>query len=135
MLNTINYRKVKFGVVGPRQITGRNLAHSARSARQRAVLGAELLEGSTVLVQPTLLQVTELVSVCAPYIRAAHRMRPEDRRLVEAGVRPLFPPKMVALISDEQLDQLARIDGGARLWAALERAEARDRRDRHFIAA
>src|SRR5262249_14784515 len=129
----------RFDVAGPRQVTGRNLAHSVRSASQRAVLGAELLDGSTVLVRPTLLQVAELVSVCVPYIRAARQMRPQERRLVSTGARPLFAPKRVAspTISDDQLDELAHIDGGARLWAALERAEfsARGRHQEKFLSA
>jgi len=141
MLNTINHRTVnRFGVAGPRQITGRNIAHSVRSAQQRAVLGAELLEGSTVLIKPTLLQAAEVVGVCAAYVRAARQMSPAERIGVIAGTRSLLEPRVITLpspVTDTELDRLAHLDGGARLWAALERAEssARGRQEEKFLSA
>src|SRR5262249_36811538 len=105
----------------PRQITGRNIAHVVRNAQQRAVLGAELLQGEAVLVKPTLLQVAELVGVCPAYVRIAYRLNPAERFLVITSGRSLLDPPPNP-VTDANLDRLARIDNGARLWAALERA-------------
>jgi hypothetical protein len=126
MLNITDYSTVKSL---PREITGRNIAHKPRSAGQRAIIGAELLEGTAILIKPTLLQVSELVSVCAPYIRAAKVATPAERRLIASGAHKLYLPKIIELpsvITDADLDRIARTDAD-RLWRALERAEAESR--------
>jgi hypothetical protein len=114
------------GTKAIRQVTGRNLAHAARSASQRAVLAAELVEGAAVLTKPTVRQAVRLCKVCQPYVNAALQATPAERELVVSGLRKLMGPAAQAPISDSKLIELARSDAN-RLWRALERAEEETR--------
>jgi hypothetical protein len=66
-------------------ISGRNLAHGRRTAGQRAVLAADLVQGLARLEQPTLKQVAMLAGVSVPYVQAALRLSPEKRERIAAG--------------------------------------------------
>jgi hypothetical protein len=66
-------------------ITGRNIAHSSRTASQRAVLAAELVLGECLLVDPTTLQAAAICRVCTPYVHAALKADADRRAELAAG--------------------------------------------------
>jgi hypothetical protein len=59
---------------------------------ERAILGAELVEGRIVLEPPTAKAAAALVHVGAGYLFAALKLSPEQRSAVLAGERPLIEP-------------------------------------------
>jgi len=75
-----------------RRLSGAALAQIARrkTAVERAILGAELVEGSVQLEPPTAKAAGTLVNVSYGYIRAALKLSPEQRAAVLAGERPLI---------------------------------------------
>jgi hypothetical protein len=108
----------------PRPVTGKYIALVPRTNHEAAVLGAELVEGSTLLIQPTILQASEIVSVCAAYISVALKAAPAERRAMIASKRSLVSfvkPRQARIPSDAELDLVAP----ERLRDALSRAEAR----------
>jgi hypothetical protein len=58
-------------------ITGRNLAHTSRGARERAMLAAAWVRGRLTLVQPTVTQATKMFGVSQVTINAAVKMMPK----------------------------------------------------------
>jgi hypothetical protein len=109
----------------PRPVTGKYIALVPQTSHEAAVLGAELVEGSRFLVQPTILQASEIVSICARYVSIALRATPEERREMVASRRSLISlvkPRQ-GVPTDTELDLVAP----ARLRDALSRVEARSR--------
>ena len=126
MLNTIFPTfKAPPSLIGPPQpVTGRQIALISRTNHEAAVLGAQLVEGSTFLVQPTILQASEIVSVCARYVGLALKATSEERREMIASRRSLISlvkPRQARVPTDAELDLVTP----ARLRDALSRAEAR----------
>jgi hypothetical protein len=60
---------------------------------ERAILGAELVEGRVVLEPPTAKTASALCQVNGTYVNAALRLGPEARAAVLAGDRPLLQPR------------------------------------------
>jgi hypothetical protein len=108
----------------PRPVTGRYIAHVARTNHAAAVLGAEPVEGTKLLVQPTVLQASEIVSVCARYVGIALKANPEERRemiMSKQSLVSLAKPRRARVPTDAELDLVTP----TRLRDALSRAEAR----------
>jgi hypothetical protein len=104
------------------EITGRNIAYVPRTVHESAVLGAELVEGSKRLLWPTILQASEVVSVCAKYVSFALRATPAQRLEMIASQPALVDPRRSRSrpITDEELDHLDE----EHLRSALARREA-----------
>jgi hypothetical protein len=66
-------------------INGRNLAHSHRSASERAGLAAQLILGEARLVKPTITQIAPIASVCVPYVQVALKLSEATRNRVVKG--------------------------------------------------
>jgi hypothetical protein len=75
----------------PRQITGRNLAHTRRTPVERALLAADLASGRAVLVEPTMRQIVALTGASPSYAMAAASLDEGERRSVSRGWRPMVP--------------------------------------------
>jgi hypothetical protein len=121
MLNTLS---PAFKAGPPQPVTGKHIALVSRTNHEAALLGAQLVEGSMFLVQPTILQASEIVSVCARYVSIALKATPEERREMIASKRSLVSlvkPRQARVPTDAELDLVTP----ARLRDALSRAEAR----------
>jgi hypothetical protein len=68
-----------------RPIFGRDIAHSHRSAGERAALAAQLIVGERTLCQPTATQVGPIVRASLPYIHIARLLKPATRMRVARG--------------------------------------------------
>ena len=114
-----NYPSVKQVYVG------RWLAHNHCSLVERGFVGADMANGRSQLVCPTISQAARLARVNVPYVWWALR-RQEERDLILRGVVPLVPPpaelslpKPVA-VSDSELIEVVRLAGPERAFKALE---------------
>jgi hypothetical protein len=63
------------------------------SLPERAVLGAEILDGSAKLQDLTAKSVAALVGVSVASLGAAARATPEERERIKSGERPLIRPQ------------------------------------------
>jgi hypothetical protein len=83
---------------GPRCLSGASISQLIRhmSPTERAILGAELVEGRIVLEPPTAKTVGGLVGVNQSYVFAALKLTPAQRGAVLAGERPLIEPRRCA---------------------------------------
>ena len=77
--------------VEPRKVSGRHLAHTRRSAVQRALLAADIAAGRTIMTGPTLRQAILLTGASPTYAAAAAKLNASERRSVANGWRPLIP--------------------------------------------
>jgi hypothetical protein len=68
----------------PSVINGRGLQHRNLDARQRASLGADILDGLAVM-QSSIRQLARQLGVNERYIRLAQRLTPEKRRAILSG--------------------------------------------------
>lgn len=111
-----------------RQVTGRNIAHARRSPIERALLAADILAGRVDLVGLTAKQIAVMLKTNQPYVDAARDLSAAERRLVEAGLRPLKPAKRPTLqCDDEVLTRAIRrlgVDRVLEIAAQLERIAA-----------
>jgi hypothetical protein len=84
---------------GTRRLRGASLAQIARRKCpiERAILGAELVEGRVVLEPPTARAACTLVGVSYGYVLAALKLSPEQRNAVLAGERPLIEERSHSL--------------------------------------
>jgi hypothetical protein len=91
------YRQTN-GSANPRCLSGASISQLIRrmSPTERAILGAELVEGRVVLEPPTAKTVSALVGVNHGYVFAALRLSPQQRSEVLAGERPLLQPRRCA---------------------------------------
>ena len=76
----------------PKVVRGRCLPLFKLGKAQRAVLGAELKEGSVVLTDMSVRQIAAVVGVSTGYITAALKSSPLQREGVRRGLRPLIEP-------------------------------------------
>ena len=110
-----------------KKVTGRYLAHGKMTKPERAVLAAELHDGTAVLGRLTVAQLGRLTGVSSTYVRAAIAASPERRRRVRAGEAPLMvqralPAPVVPLASsDDHVVHVVRELGVARVWDAIEK--------------
>jgi len=83
---------------GPRCLSGASISQLVRymTPIERAVLGAELVEGRVVLEPPTAKTAAALVHIGHGYLFAALRLSPEQRAAVLSGERPLIEPRRCA---------------------------------------
>jgi hypothetical protein len=70
-------------------VRGRGLAIRKLGKAQRAVLGAEILEGTVTLTDLSAKQVAAAVGVSTTYLNAALRASTLHREAVQRGLRPL----------------------------------------------
>jgi hypothetical protein len=75
---------------------------------ERAILGAELVEGRVVLEPPTAKTVSTLVGVNHGYVFAALRLSPQQRSEVLAGERPLIAPPRHCTAMPTEWDALVK---------------------------
>jgi hypothetical protein len=66
-------------------VTGRNLAHSHRTASQRAALAAQLVLEEVEQIKPTMIQAAAVTRVNIPYVQFALRLTPATRERVAKG--------------------------------------------------
>jgi len=66
-----------------------SLAHKQLSKVMRAILGAEILDGRVLLMNPTVTMVVQATGVSASLINAARRLSPKQRQDAARGLRPL----------------------------------------------
>jgi hypothetical protein len=71
--------------VQPVPITGRNLAHSVKSASQRAAIAAQLVLGELTLIDPTIIQAAEAAGISVPYVRLALVATAAEREALLSG--------------------------------------------------
>jgi len=115
---------------GPRCLSGASISQLVRrmSPVERAILGAELVEGRVVLEPPTAKTVAGLVGINQGYVFAALRLSPEQRGAVLAGERPLMPPRHCTSIPamgwGELVEELRLIGVDKTLEAAVEAERA-----------
>ena len=83
----------------PVQVTGRHLAHSPKSASQRAAIAAQLVLGELVLVNPTIVQAAESAGICVPYVRVALNATAAEREALLSG--DLTVPKVCRTLAVE----------------------------------
>jgi hypothetical protein len=116
-------------------IAGRGLAHRHLDSRQRAVLAADVLDG-TVQFDLSQTQLATLLGVSVPYIQAARKLSPSKRTGILHGwdlmsfaelvptqrqLRMKLPMPMCASITNHQLQHVIRTVGVERaLNAAVE---------------
>ncbi|PWT93559.1 MAG: hypothetical protein C5B56_00550 [Proteobacteria bacterium] len=120
------------GSAKPLCLSGASLAQLVRrmSPVERAILGAELVEGRRVLEPPTAKTAAALVHVGHAYLFAALRLTPDQRSAVLAGERPLVEPRRCApppidwgSVDDEALVEAVRLIGVNRAFDAVIAAE------------
>jgi hypothetical protein len=70
-----------------RTITGASLSHRQLDARQKAVLAADVLNG-TVAFSPSQKQLADLLGVSVTYIVAARKLSPSKRTAILKGWDP-----------------------------------------------
>jgi hypothetical protein len=97
------------------------------SKAARAVLGAEILDGNVVLLNPTTGMVVEAVGVSASYIAAACRLTPEQRREVVHGVRPLVMRRKASSALASVKERLSTIVAEVGVTATLNMLAALER--------
>jgi SpoU rRNA methylase family enzyme len=104
------------------RISGRNIAHSKRSAVERAFVAADLHLGRYVLIKPTLAQAAKLLRVNAAYVAAAKAIAHDQaaRNAVISGRVPL----VVASWSETLADRYMRASPAERV--ALRKAAGVD---------
>jgi hypothetical protein len=73
-------------------IRGRGLAARKLNKTSRALLVADIAEGSVVLADMSVRQLASAVGVSIAYAHAALRLAPIDREAVRRGLRPLVQP-------------------------------------------
>ena len=118
-----------------RVISGRGLAQVLRrlSPTERALLGADILDGRVIVSGLTAKSVAVLVGVSASYLSAAARATPGQRAEIRDG-RPLILPTARALpapidwsrVDNPTLIEGARTIGADRMLAAAVAAECID---------
>jgi hypothetical protein len=79
-----------------RVVTGQWLAHVQKSLHERAFEAADLFNGTSLFVRPTIGQSAELWRVNRSYVGWALK-RQKERELILAGALPLVPPTVQAL--------------------------------------
>jgi hypothetical protein len=124
----------------PKVITGQSLAHRELDKRQRAVLAADMFDG-TVPFRPTQAQSALICGVSVTYVTAARKLSPGERSAILQGYDVtrfadlLRPPRQLSLampvlptvkvLPDSVLENLIRSAGIERVLdiaAAVERA-------------
>jgi hypothetical protein len=106
-----------------RPIFGRDIAHSHRSAGERAALAAQLVLGERTLFQPTATQAGPLVRASLPYIHIARLLKPATRMRVARGELSLVEASKANglaeawfLASPEERAALGSIVGVNQIW-------------------
>jgi hypothetical protein len=118
-------------------MNGRGLAHRQLDARQRAVLAADVLDG-TVRLNPSQKQLADLFGVSIPYIQAARRLSAGKRTAILRGWDPTsfadlvhpqrqlrlkLPVPNCASITNVQLEHVIRAVGVERVLEAAVQVE------------
>jgi len=109
-----------------RAITGAGLAQLRRrlTASERAVLGADIVDGRIVVVALTTKAIAALVGVSVGYIDHALRLTPEQRAEVCRGDRPLVSPRPPCADFEALVEAIRRAGLDRTLEAAVEAERA-----------
>src|SRR5262249_44892407 len=89
---------------------------------ERAVLGAEILDGRAAMLNPTLAMLAQALDVSIAYLLAARRLSPGARQEVARGQRPLVRsqrPSPAAAPHEKFANAVAEMGGIAGARAAL----------------
>jgi hypothetical protein len=112
-----------------RSVKGRGLACRKLSKPARALLGVDVIEGTTTITDLSHKQIAATVGVSVGYLNAALRLTPAEREAVRRGLRPLVEPRVPAAqpAARERLaaivDEIG-VDATLALLAGNERAAA-----------
>jgi hypothetical protein len=79
-----------------RSVKGRGLACRKLSKPARALLGVDIIEGTTAITDLSHKQIAATVGVSVSYLNAAQRLTPAEREAVRRGLRPLVEPRVSA---------------------------------------
>ena len=104
-------------------VTGRSIAHTKRTAGQRALLAADILAGKVRIDKPTMKQVASLLHVSVPYVQAALRINGDHRtreRIARGTafnqVKPNGLSRAWAKASPAERAQLGQLVGPDVIW-------------------
>jgi len=110
-----------------RVLTGQWVARTPKTLHERAFEAADLVNGVSLLVQPTTVQSATLWRVNRAYVSAA-LARQKERELILSGAVPLVPPPVKALSApvgpQERLAEVVAelgVNGTLSALAAIER--------------
>ena len=81
--------------VPPRRVTGRYLAHAKLTPAERAFMAVDIVDERVDVGRLTAKQVAVILRTNSTAMAAASKLSPAERKLVEAGVRPLMGAKPV----------------------------------------
>jgi hypothetical protein len=87
-----------------RIVTGQWVAHVQKSLHERAFEAADLFNGTSLFVRPTIIQSAGLWRVNRSYVGWALK-RQKERELILAGTLPLVPPTVQALPASASTEQ------------------------------
>lgn len=112
-----------------RSVKGRGLACRKLSKPARALLGVDIVEGTTTITDLSHKQVAAIVGVSIGYLNAAQRLTPAEREAVRRGLRPLVEPRVPATLpaARERLAAIVNeigVDATMALLTSNERAAA-----------
>jgi hypothetical protein len=79
-----------------RSVKGRGLACRKLSKPGRALLGVDIIEGTTSITDLSHKQIAATVGVSLGYLNAALRLTAAEREAVRRGLRPLVEPRAPA---------------------------------------
>jgi hypothetical protein len=109
-------------VLPRRGVDPHSIAHrKGFSKAARAVLGAEILDGNVVLMNPTIEMTARALGVSVGYVSKARQLPPDARREVARGARPLVRPKAppAPVSVEERTNALVARFGVSRVLSAL----------------
>jgi hypothetical protein len=107
-----------------KKIQGRSLANKLPHLRaaHRAILLANIFDGTNKLEDLTVSQLCMIIGVSQPYAHAAVKLTPEQRLEVERNERPLIAPKPPNAVHNE-ICNMVRLFGVDRVLAAAVEVE------------
>ena len=106
--------------VPPRVVNGRSLAHqvAGKSPTERALI---LADNHSALLRPTVKQWALITGANLSYAHAAIKLGSDERRLVDAGLRPMIPVQRGAPAAPKSdAETVAEIVGRVGVDRALE---------------
>jgi hypothetical protein len=106
--------------------TGRRLNRLLKvaSARDRALIAADLTQGALQILRPTYAQASALTNVSLGYVTTVSGLTPEERAQLARGLLSLPRLHNRRRRSNAELDRVVEHYGVEAIWRALDRATA-----------
>ena len=113
-----------------RSVKGRGLACRKLGKPARALLGVDIVEGTTVLTDLSRRQIAAAVGISTGYLNAALRLSSSEREAVRRGLRPLVEARastkrllpardrLAAIVNEIGVDETMSLLTSAKLLAA-----------------